>query len=181
MMKRFAVTVAVTVAGLSLASSMAAGAQPAPTRAEQAGVASAVARYVNAIACPGVRITPADVMLLSNGDAGVALPKYAVLWNGDLACFGGAQADKTYLAIATLNTGQYVVQPELSSPVVAFESPVRLVSRVVSYTGRILVLEGKEVGPGDPDSTPTVPVRFMLRVDGKGNWVLVDKVFLAQP
>lgn len=171
----------IAVAVMCLASALAQAVQPAPTKAEQAGVASAVARYVNAIACPGVRITPADVMLLSNGDAGVALPKYAVLWNGDLACFGGAQADKTYLAIATLNTGQYVVQPELSSPVVAFESPVRLVSRIVSYTGRILVLEGQEYGPGDPDNAPSVPVRFMLRVDGKGNWMLVDKVFLAQP
>jgi hypothetical protein len=174
MMKRF------TAGLMCLACSVASAAQPAPTRAEKAGVASAVARYVNAIACPGVRITPEDVMLLSNGDAGVALPRYAVLWNGDLACFGGAQADKTYLAIATLNTGQYVVQPELSSPVVAFESPVRLVSRIVSYTGRILVLEGQEYGPGDPDNAPSVPVRFMLRVDGKGNWMLVDKVFLAQ-
>jgi hypothetical protein len=175
MMKHFA-------AGLMcLACSLSDAAQPAPGKAERAGVASAVARYVNAIACPGVRITPADVMLLSNGDAGLALPKYAVLWNGDLACFGGAQADKTYLAIATLNSGQYVVQPELSSPVVAFESPVRLVSRLVSYSARILVLEGREYGPGDPDNAPSVPVRFMLRVDGKGNWVLVDKVFLAQP
>lgn len=161
-----------------LAPALVAAAQPAPAAAERAGVASAVARYVNAIACAGVRITPADVLMLAPGDAGVARPRYAVLWNGDMACSGGAGMDKTHLAIATFSAGQYVVQPELSSPVVAFESPVRLVSRVVSYGARILVLEGREYGPGDANGPPTVPVRFMLRVDGKGNWVLVDKVFL---
>lgn len=169
------------LAGLaSLASSFAIGAQAVPAAAEQAGVASAVARYVNAIACGGVRVTPADVLLLSPGDPDRMPARYAVLWHGDLACSGGSDSDRTHLAIATCNTGQFVVQPESSSPVVAFESPVRSVSRIVSYSARILVLEGMEYGPGDPNSAPSVPVRFMLRVDARGNWVLVDKVFLAR-
>lgn len=171
----------VAAALVGLASSAAFAAQPAPTAAERDGVASAVARYVNAIACAGVRVTPAEVLMLSNGYPDVSRARYAVLWSGDLACSGAAGADKTYLAIATFNAGQYVVQPELSSPVVAFESPVRSVTRVISYNARIMVLEGREAGPGDRDNAPTVPVRFMLRGDGKGNWVLVDKVFLANP
>lgn len=164
------------LAGLAIAG--AAGADPVATSAAQTGVASAVERYANAVACKGVRVRPADVLLLSDGNEGVALPKYAVLWVGDLTCFGGSGTEKTNLAIATFNTGQYVVQPELSSPVVAFESPVRIVTRVISHSARNLVLEGQEYGPGDLQSTPSVPVRFILRVDGKGNWKLVDKVFL---
>lgn len=168
----------IAAALLGLAVSGAAGADPVPSGAASAGVASAVERYANAVACKGVRVSPADVLLLTNGNEGVALPKYAVLWVGDMTCFGGSGTDKTNLAIATFNTGQYVVQPELSSPVVAFESPVRIVTNVVSHSARNLVLEGMEYGPGDPQSTPSVPVRFILRVDGKGNWKLVDKVFL---
>ena len=171
----------VAAASIALASSFAIGAQPVPAPAERAGVASAVARFVNAISCGGVRVTPADVLVLSPGYPANAAARYAVLWTGDVACAGGAGTEKTQLAIATVNAGQYVVQPELSSPVVAFESPVRLVTRVVSYGARILVLEGREYGPGDADRAPSVPVRFMLRVDGKGNWVLVDKVFLVNP
>lgn len=163
---------------LGLASALATGAQPLPTGAERMGVASAVARYVNAVTCGGVRITPADVLLLSGGRADAAQARYAVLWTGDMACAG---TDKTHVTIATVNGGEYVVRPEWSSPVVAFESPVRSVTRVVSYNARVLVLEGKEDGPGDPNGAPSVPVRFMLRVDAKGNWVLVDKVFLTKP
>jgi hypothetical protein len=169
---------AVTGLVLGLATPLLVHAEaPAPPDA-RAGVASAVERYANAVACHGVKVSPADVMMLSSGYQGAYLAKYAVLWRGDMTCFRNAGTQQTYLAIATFNTGQYVVQPELSSPVVAFESPVRMVTRVVRYGARILVLEGMEYGPGDPDSTPTVPVRFILRVDSTGNWKLVDKVFL---
>jgi hypothetical protein len=144
----------------------------------QAGVASAVERYANAVACPGVKVRPDDVLMLSSGYQGAYLARYAVLWRGDMTCFRNAGTVQTYLAIATFNTGQYVVQPELSSPVITFESPVRVVTRVVRYGARILVLEGNEDGPGDGDSAPSVPVRFILRLDAAGNWKLVDKVFL---
>lgn len=166
-------------AAIFLATSFTASAQPAALAAARAGVAGVVERYANAVACPGVKVRPADVLMLSAGYPEALLPKYAVLWNGDMTCFGGSGAAKTQLAIVTFNTGQYVVQPELSSPVVAFESPVRFVTRVVSYSARNLVLEGKEYGPGDPDSAPSVPVRFILHLDGKGDWKLADKVFLT--
>lgn len=158
---------------------LAWSAPPAAPAGARAGVASAVARYVNAISCGGVRVTPGDVLVLSKGYPETPLAKYAVLWVGDVGCVGGSDAEKTQLAVATFNAGQYMVQPELSSPVVAFESPVRRITRVVSYSARVLVLEGKEVGPGDVSDAPSVPVRFMLRADAKGNWAMVDKVFLA--
>lgn len=166
---------------VGLYATVALSAQAAPAGAERTGVAGAVARYVNAIACAGVRVTPADVLVLARGYPDASQARYAVLWNGDMACAGGGEPDKTQLTIAAFSAGEYVVRPELSTPVVAFESPVRRVSRIVSYNARVLVLEGMENGPGDADDAPTVPVRFMLRVDGKGNWVLVDKVFLAPP
>ena len=157
---------------------LATGAQPLPTDAARLGVASAVERYANAVACAGVKVRPADVLLLSNGYQGTFQARYAVLWVGDMSCFGGTGTEQTQLAIATFNNGQYVVQPELSSPVVAFESPVQLVTHIVSHSTRALVLEGQECGPDDPDGAPSVPVRFILRLDGKGNWKMLDKVFL---
>lgn len=171
-MKQFAAAV------LGLLTSMLVHAEAPAPAAAQKGVASAVERYANAVACSGVKVNPADVMMLSSGYEGAYLARYAVLWRGDMTCFRNAGTEQTYLAVATFNTGQYVVQPELSSPVIAFESPVRVVTRVVRYGARILVLEGNEFGPEDSDRTPTVPVRFILRLDATGNWKLVDKVFL---
>ena len=169
-------TVAAALVGL--ATSLTVCAEPVVSTAARTGVASAVQRYANAIACAGVKVMPADVLMLSAGYEGAFAARYAVLWVGDMRCFGGSGTEQTQLAIATFNTGQYVVQPELSSPVVAFESPVRVVTRIVSHNARNLVLEGMEFGPEDPPSTPSVPVRFILRLDGTGNWKLVDKVFL---
>jgi len=161
-----------------LAPSFAWCTEQVPTAAAQAGVASAVERYANAIACAGVQVRPSDVLMLSNGYQGAFQARYAVLWMGDMSCFGGAGSEQTQLAIATFSNGRYVVQPELSTPVVAFDSPVRMVTHVVSHSTRALVLEGNELGPEDPDNSPSVPVRFILRADVKGNWKLVDKVFL---
>lgn len=144
-----------------------------------AGIANAAERYVNAVACPHVKVRPGDVHLLDPGQMDSHLPKFAVLWTGDLGCFGGSGSERTHLAIATVNTGQYVVQPELSSPVVQFESPVRFVTRVVSATGNTLVLEGKDYAAGDPQSNPTIPVRFTLRASDNGDWKLVDKNVIA--
>jgi hypothetical protein len=168
----------VAAALVCLATSLSAHAQPEPTATARTGVAGAVERYANAIACVGVKVSPDDVLMLTAGYPAAPLARYAVLWVGDMTCYGGSGTEKTYLAIATQNSGQYLVQPELSSPVVAFESPVRLVRRVVSHSAKNLVLEGMEHGPGDPPSAPTVPVRFILRLDGKGDWKLADKVFL---
>ncbi len=156
----------------------ATGAVAAPQSPDyiRAGVADAVSRYANAVACPVGAVAPAQVLTLVADTQAETLPKYAVLWSGDMGCFGGSGSEKTQLAIATYNTGRYVVQPQLSTPSVAFDSPVRFVSRVVGAGADTLVLEGKEYGPNDPQSTPSIPVRFTLRADDKGNWRLVDKV-----
>lgn len=158
--------------------SSAAFAQSEPTATARNGVASAVERYANAIACAGVKVSPDNVLMLTAGYPAAPMARYAVLWVGDMTCYGGSGADKTHIAIATLNSGQYLVQPEMSSPVVAFESPVKLVRRVVSHSAKNMVLEGMEYGPGDPQNAPSVPVRFILRLDTKGDWKLADKVFL---
>lgn len=75
--------------------------------------------------------------------------------------------------------GQYVVQPQLSSPVIRFELPVRFVTRVFSNNADTLVLEGREYAPADPRSNPSIPVRFTLRVNEKGDWKLIDNVRLT--
>lgn len=143
------------------------------------GIADAVRRYANAISCPGVKVRAEDVMALLPGeDAGQRLSRYVVLWSGDLGCFGGAGIEATHLAIATISGGKYVVDPRLSSPVIAFDSPVRFVKRVVSYSEDSLTLQGNVYGPQDKAGNPTIPVRFTVKVDDKGNWKLTEKRLL---
>lgn len=158
-----------------LAISLSVIASPKSENDINTGIAGAVERYVSSIACGGVTIKPEDVLTLAPSRNPEALPKYAVLWTGDVGCFGGSGTERTHLAIATVNTGQYVVQPALSSPVVAFETPVIFVSRVVSYSAEAMVLEGFEHAPNDARNNPSIPVQFTLRADEKGHWKLVDK------
>lgn len=159
----------------------AIAAQAAPPSIDElkARVADVVERHVGTVACPGVKVAAGDVLALVPQPHPETLAKFAVLWHGDLGCWGGSGSERTHLTIATVNTGQVVVQPELSSPAIAFDSPVRFVERVVSSGPDTLVLEGKAYGPQDPRSNPTIPLRFTLRLDDKGNWKLVDKTVLS--
>lgn len=139
------------------------------------GVVDAVRRYANAISCPGVKVRIEDALaLVPADDDRRMLPRYAVLWSGDLGCFGGTGIEATHLAIATVSSGKYIVEPRLSSPVVTFESPVRFVKRVVSYTPDSITLQGNVFGPQDTRE-PSIPVRFTIKVDEKGNWKMTDK------
>ncbi len=140
------------------------------------GIADAVRRYGNAISCPGVKVRTEDVLTLVPGEGDERrLSKFAVLWTGDLGCFGGSGIEATHLAIATVSSGKYIVDPRLSSPVVVFESPVRFVKRVVSHTEDSLTLQGNVYGPQDKTGIPTIPVRFTLKLDEQGNWKMTEK------
>ena len=76
-------------------------------------------------------------------------------------------------------TGQlFVVDPRVSSPIIQFDSPVRMVSRIVGNTRDTLILEGKVFADSDPHCCSSITVRFTLRVDEKGNWKLVEKKVL---
>jgi len=158
---------------------IAGAAHAAPDRSNdeiKRGIADTVRRYANAIACPGVKVRPEDVLaLVPSEDDDRRLSKYAVLWSGDLGCFGGQGIEATHIAIATISSGKYIVDPRLSSPIVEFESPVRFVKRVVTYTDDTLTLQGNVNGPQDVRGVPSVPVRFVLKADDKGNWKLLDK------
>jgi hypothetical protein len=174
-LKEWFMKIAVTL-HTCLAISLNVAAAPKLENEVKTGIADTVERYANSISCRGITVKPEDVLTLAPYKDDQTPAKYAVLWTGDLGCFGGSGTEGTRLAIATVNTGQYVVQPELSSPAVAFESPVRFISRVFSHSADLLVLEGKEYEANDPRSNPSVLVRFTLRVDAKGNWRLTDKV-----
>ncbi len=154
-------------------------AQAAPDRSNdeiKRGIADVVRRYANAIACPGVKVRPEDVLaLVPSEDDDRRLSKYAVLWTGDLGCFGGPGIEASHIAIATISSGKYIVDPRLSSPIVQFDSPVRYIKRVVSYTEDTLTLQGNVSGPQDVRGVPSVPVRFVLKVDEKGNWKMFEK------
>jgi len=141
-------------------------------------VVRASSQYANAVSCETEKIGPKQIAGLrpykSFDDRMDAV--YAVLWSGDIGCAGGSGTSGTNISIVTIGAGDsYVVDPTRSSPVVQFESPVRYVERIVGNTPDTLILEGKDYGPKDPNCCPSVPVRFTLKVDGKGNWKLVEK------
>ena len=159
-----------------LLSSGACAAPEKSTEEIKRGIVDAVRRYANAISCPGVKVRNEDVLTLEPGEEDDRrMSKYAVLWTGDLGCFGGPGIEATHLAIATVSSGKYIVDPRLSSPVVEFESPVRYVKRVVSYNEESMTLQGNVYGPQDKVGNPSIPVRFTVKLDGKGNWKLTDK------
>lgn len=139
------------------------------------GIADVVKRYANAVACPGVRVRPADVLTLVPYKRGENKGRYAVLWSGDPGCIAGPGDEATYIAIATISGGRFVVDPRLSSPLVQFESPVRFVRRVVDYSQDSLTLQGNIYGPQDAHNKPSIPVRFTVQVDETGNWKLMEK------
>lgn len=166
---------ATTFALLLLAPAAGHAAERSPDEIKR-GIVDAVRRYGNAISCPGVKVRTEDVLTLEPGeDDDRRLSKYAVLWTGDLGCFGGAGVEATHLAIATVSSGKYIVDPRLSSPVVEFESPVRYVKRVVSYNEETMTLQGNVYGPQDKQGNPSIPVRFTVKLDEKGNWKMTDK------
>jgi hypothetical protein len=161
---------------LVTASALAQDVPPAGEIARQ--VARSAAAYANAISCPDVRVEPAQVAELvpyrTREDREDA--QYAVVWSGDIGCAGGTGTSGANVALVLVRSGDsYVVDPLRSSPAIEFESPVRYVERMVGHTRDSLTLEGKEYGPNDPNCCPSVRVRFTLRVDGKGNWKLVEK------
>ena len=105
--------------------------------------------------------------------------KYAVLWTGDVGCAGGSGTNGSHVAIVTVGAGDsFTIDPLQSSPVIAFETPVRIIEKFVGNTRDSIILEGKEFGDKDPNCCPSITVRFTLRVDDKGNWKLVEKKIL---
>lgn len=134
--------------------------------------------YANAISCTEVEITPKEIAALTPYKARDEFldAKFAVLWDGDIGCFGGSGTSGTNLSIVTVGMGDsFVVDPRVSSPMIQFETPVRMVSRIVGNTRDTLILEGKEYADNDPNCCPSITLRFTLRVDDKGNWKLVEK------
>ncbi len=154
-----------------------------PTERITRNIIRPVSNYANAIACPGVTVDPAmGVALVPFKDRNNREDeRYAVLWEGDIGCSGGSGSQGTALAIVTIGAGNTaVVDPLRSSPAIRFESPARLIDRIVGNTRDTLVLEGKEHGPKDAECCPSVSVRFTLRVDQRGNWKLVEKKIQAK-
>lgn len=139
-----------------------------------------VERYAHAIACPGVQVDPRMGVVLSRFNGIDA--RYVVLWEGDIGCSGGSGSQRTHMAMVTLGAARtVVVDPLQSSPAIRFESSVRVIDRIVGHTRDTLTLEGKAHGPKDAECCPSVAVRFILRSDKKGNWLLASNMMLGNP
>lgn len=156
----------------------AIAAEPALPPEAAARVVQAVTRYAQAIACPDVRVDPALVAPLHRPapDEDASAAKFAALWLGDVGCQGGTGTAGAQIAVVTVGASDtYVVDPRQSSPVVAFDSPVRFVERILGHTEDSLQLQGKGYAPKDANCCPTLDLRFTLKADARGNWRLLGK------
>lgn len=143
-------------------------------------VIKAAARYAQGIACDVQAITPGDVAQLAGkaqpeaGDG--AHDRFALLWTADIGCAGGSGTTMTHIAIvhgSSMGQHGYSVDTLRSSPTIDFESPVRVVERIVRHGPDELELEGMVQAEGEPNCCPSQPVRFTLRADEAGHWKLV--------
>lgn len=102
--------------------------------------------------------------------------QYAVLWSGDIGCAGGTGTSSANITVVRMGGGNgFFVDAAQSSPNIIFESPVNYIRKVVNYTEDAMTLEGKEYADKDPHCCPSVGVRFTLRADSEGNWLLSEK------
>lgn len=173
--------IVVALSSAAFASSLFAQSAP-PVQEITKQVIRSVINYANAISCSGVKVEPKHIAALvpyktmdDRMDA-----KYAVLWVGDIGCVGGSGTVGTNLSIVTVGTGDtFIVDPLQSSPIIQFNIPVRYVERIVGNTDDTLILEGNERGANDSNCCQSIPVRFTMRTDEKGNWKMTAKKNLS--
>lgn len=131
--------------------------------------------YAKSIACGVGKIKPHDVAALipyNNMNRNEA--RYAVLWDGDIECYGGSGTNTSNILIISVNSGDsYFVIPSESSPTITFETfHSRSSSKIFQYGKDYIILEGFEYHPSGSDAMccPSLAVRKTVRLDKKGNW-----------
>jgi len=157
-----------------LATMCSAHAVDRPQEEIKRGIAGAVERYAVSLACPDVKVGPQDVMDLLPNESGATGTKYVVVWTDTTGCSG---RPGTHIAIARADSDEFLVDERLSTLVEAFDEDASHLQRVVGYSADTLTLEGKTYGPYDSNK-PSIPVRFTLRLDDKGQWKMADKIKL---
>lgn len=161
---------------LTLLLSITANADELTTNEQYIKIIKSAKDYANSISCPGIEISKESVILLNPQKAekyyNDAL--YAVLWDGDIGCRGGSATENTNISLIAPSVGDtFVVLPSISSPAIKFNIPVRYVSEIVSHTNNTLTLTGMKYGPHDPNSAPSIPDLFTVKIDKNGNWNLI--------
>jgi hypothetical protein len=102
--------------------------------------------------------------------------KYALIWHGDIGCYGGTGTTNPHITIVRVRTGDtFVVDPLESSPIVKFDVPVHYVEGIVKFSASELLLSAKDWAPDDAHCCPSIPVHILLRREDKGNWNFVEK------
>ncbi len=141
-------------------------------------VLGAAQQYQNAIACANSDKAQQAVIALTpyTDSAHRDEARYAVLWSGDIGCAGGSGTSSANITVVGIGGGDgFFVDPAQSSPQINFDSPVNFIREVVNTTQDTLTLKGKEYAESDPHCCPSIDVRFTLRADDKGNWLLTEK------
>lgn len=163
-----------TASLILLASICSAQAAERPLSEVKRGVAGAVARYAVSMACTDIKVTEQDVMSLAPSDSGEPGTRFVVVWTDASGCSG---KPGTHIVIATADSDDYTVDERLSTMVEEFDEDASNLQRVVNHSADTLTLEGKTYGPYD-STKPSIPVRYTLRLDEKGQWKVADKIKL---
>ncbi|MFM9913747.1 MAG: hypothetical protein ACKVN9_09465 [Methylophilaceae bacterium] len=139
-----------------------------------------VSSYATAISCDwgGINSKSIAALVPYKNQEDYDSAKYAVLWSGDIGCLGGSGSVTTNIAIVIVSeSGQFVIDPSLSSPAIKFQSiDSRFFPKIISNTSDALVLEGMDYDlPKDSMCCPSIPVQVTVKVNEKGDWKVIDK------
>lgn len=156
---------------------------PVPTTAEiTQGIIKVATQYASSIACSVSDITASDIAALipytafeNRYDA-----RYAVFWQGDIGCSGGSGTVSNNISVITVGTNDtYLVSSSESSPSIEFSPPVATITKFLGNTKDTLVFSGLTHGAEDARCCPSVPMKFSMKTDAKGNWKVVNKKLIT--
>ena len=136
----------------------------------------AASKYADSIACGVSEISAGNVAALVPCDGEDRYEaKYAVIWTGDIECYGGSGTTSTNIAMVHIGGGDtFFVKPELSSPLVSLELySSRSSAKVIDSGSDYIILEGFDYHPSgkDPGCCPSLKIKKVIKPDNKGNWI----------
>lgn len=139
-------------------------------------------QYAEAISCETILDSKKLVALVPwDDDQDLLDARYALIWQGDIKCWGGSGSSQPQITLIGFGAGGSVMAfPELSSPIVKFEPSIRIIETIDKATENEITLTGKD-WDWDHDGLccPSVPVQIIMRRDKNNDWKLIQKLKLA--
>lgn len=172
MLKRMTIVTTLLLPILAQASDAATPPDMTPVQIRQAAMQTAKA-YADAISCGGTEIKAEFVLPLRPWvDRYLAEEaEYLVIWNGDIGCAGGSGTwSDNIVSVQVGAGGTFYVEPRYSSPVIDFDSGMRIIEQVSLLPGGLLRVQGLSHGEDDANNFPSQKVSATLQRLTDGGW-----------